>query len=121
MPKIPKISASDKSSSTSAKKPSFDDLMSAMETPSTKVIKAAPIKNKNKDLLESLSSAAASRPTSKPSQDSKKNAGRPDYMAGMRTEDKSKQILRAGSGINKSIENKKDETSIRANDLYVLP
>lgn len=114
LPKIPKISSSDKSSSSSAKKPSFDDLMSAMETQATKVIKAAPIKNKNKDLLESLSSAAASKPTNKPSQDSKKSVGRPDYMAGMRTEDKSKQIIRAGSGINtksdnKSIDNKKDE------------
>ena len=114
MPKIPKISSTDKSSSSSSKKPSFDDLMSAMETPSTKVMKAAPIKNKNKDLLESLSSTAASRPTNKPSQDSKKNVGRPDYMVGMRTEDKSKQIIRASSGIitkpdNKSIEKKKDE------------
>ena len=112
MPKIPKISASDKSSSSSAKKPSFDDLMSAMETPSTKVLKAAPIKNKNKDLLESLSSTAASRPTNKPSQDSKRNVGRPDYMVGMGTEDKSKQIIRASSGIitkpdNKSIEKNK--------------
>merc|ERR1712038_593676 len=89
LPKIPKISSSDKSSSSSSKKPSFDDLMSAMETPATKIIKAAPIKNKNKDLLESLSSTAASKPTNKLSQDSKKTIGRPDYMVGMRTEDKS--------------------------------
>merc|ERR1712062_610424 len=110
MPKIPKISSSDKSSSSSAKKPSFDDLMSAMETPATKIIKAAPIKNKNKDLLESLSNAAASKPTNKLSQDSKKNVGRPEYLAGMRTEDKSKQIIRAGSKPdNKFNEKKKDE------------
>merc|ERR1712048_772254 len=80
------------------------------ETPTTKVIKAAPIKNKNKDLLESLSNAAASKPTNKLSQDSKKNVGRPEYLAGMRTEDKSKQIIRAGSKPdNKFNEKKKDE------------
>ena len=109
MPKIPKISSSDKSSSSSAKKPSFDDLMSAMETPATKIVKAAPIKNKNKDLLESLSSTAASKPTNKLSQDSKKTIGRPDYMAGMRTEDKSKQIIRAGTGINTKSDNRSNE------------
>ena len=119
MPKIPKISSSDKSSSSSAKKPSFDDLMSAMETPTTKVIKAAPIKNKNKDLLESLSNAAASKPTNKLSQDSKKNVGRPEYLAGMRTEDKSKQIIRAGSKPDNKFNDKKKDEKLKL-DIPVL-
>jgi len=108
MPKIPKIPKKEegskeiKSSITSSiKKPSFDDLMSAMETPSNKVVKAAPIKNKNKDLLESLSNTATSRPTLK------RNVNRTDYLSGMKTEDKSKQIIR--SSASKLAEKKKDE------------
>ena len=114
MPKIPKIPKKDEDSketksslTSSAKKPSFDDLMSAMETPSTKVVKAAPIKNKNKDLLESLSNTAPSRPAPK------KNVSRPDYLLGIKTEDKSKQIIRGSSSVSKLAEKKKDEEKIK--------
>jgi len=117
MPKIPKIPKKEEGSTetkSSSKKPSFDDLMSAMETPSTKVVKAAPIKNKNKDLLESLSSTATSKPTLKPSIDSKKNI-RTDYLAGIRTEDKSRQIIRGTSAAGKTGDKNKEESPVTGN------
>ena len=98
LPKIPKVpkkeevpkekEGSTTKDSNTVKKPSFADLMSAMEAPSTKTVKAAPIKNKNKDLLESLTnSTTPTKPTVKSAKDVKKD--RTDYLLNFKTEDKS--------------------------------
>ena len=117
LPKIPKVAkkedttkketASVVKTNGSVKKPSFADLMSAMETPSTKSVKAAPIKNKNRDLLESLSNEGSSKPTSKSSKDSKK-IDRTEFLMNMKTEDKSKLVK---SSSDTTID-KKSETKV---------
>ena len=72
------------------KKPSFTDLMNAMGTSSSKTVKAAPIKNKNRLLLESLEQSAetSSKSMTKTSLEAKK-VGRTDYQLNFKTEDKS--------------------------------
>ena len=125
LPKIPKISKKDDStkdkevsvaqkpkpsSTPGVKKPSFADLMSAMETPSAKTVKEAPIKNKTKLLLESLSNDSASKTSNKPNKPSKK-MDRNEYLLGIKTEDKSKQIVKANS-----TENSQKKVEIKSED-----
>ena len=98
LPKIPKVLKSaeptkEKTADLSKapggiKKPSFTDLMNAMGTTSTKTVKAAPIKNKNRLLLESLESTEISKPSAKTQQDQKK-IDRTEYLLNFKTEDKS--------------------------------
>ena len=95
IPKVPKTSDSSKEkaaplprASGGIKKPSFTDLMNAMGTTSTKTVKAAPIKNKNRLLLESLESSETSKPTAKTQQEPKK-IDRTEYLLNFKTEDKS--------------------------------
>ena len=113
LPKIPKVPKKEEpkkekeNSAGSVKKPSFADLMSAMETPSTKTVKAAPIKNKNKDLLESLSDTSAVKPLSKTAREEKKKVDRLETLLNVRTEDKSKAIVKAPE--NKAVEKKVDK------------
>jgi len=107
IPKIPKKEEEKKEvKKVLAKKgPSFEDLIFAIDTTSSKTVKAPPIKNKNKDLLESISSSMSAKPTPKSSSDNKIKSGlskdeKTDYLLQMRTEDKSKQIVRNDSGSN---------------------
>merc|ERR1712130_875138 len=102
IPKIPKKEETSKEvKDRPAKKgASFEDLMFAMDS-TTKSVKAPPIKNKNKDLLESISNSMSVKPTPKSSLDGKAKSGSSkasDYLLQMRTEDKSKAIIRADSG-----------------------
>ena len=98
LPKIPKVpksaeAAKEKIATLSKapggiNKPSFTDLMNAMGTTSKKTVKAAPIKNKNRLLLESLESSETSKPTAKTQQEPKK-IDRTEYLLNFKTEDKS--------------------------------
>ena len=98
LPKIPKVpkkeepvkQSKDLSSNINTKKPSFNDLMEAMENPTTKTVKAAPIRNKNRDLLASLSDEPH-KPVVK--KDPKK-ISRLDHLLSVKTEDKSKIIIK---------------------------
>merc|ERR1719474_1863610 len=102
---------------------SFEDIMFAMDT-TAKPMKAPPIKNKNKDLLESFSSSGSGKPLSKTTSDSKLKSLLPksgEYLLQVKTEDKTKGIVKADSGsklskteeknasVDKGLELKKDE------------
>ena len=116
LPKIPKVpkkseAPKDVASNISTNKPSFDDLMSAIENPTTKTVKAAPIKNKNRDLLASFSDTA-SKPKPKPKE--VKKISRTDFLLKDRgpTEDKSKAIIKEKEPEKKEepkVETKNDE------------
>merc|ERR1712130_1028083 len=102
IPKIPKKEETSKEvkDQPAKKVASFEDLMFAIDS-TTKSVKAPPIKNKNKDLLESISNSMSVKPTPKSSLDGKAKSGSSkasDYLLQMRTEDKSKAIIRADSG-----------------------
>lgn len=112
IPKIPKKEEEKKEvKDLPAKKgATFEDLMFAMDT-GTKSVKAPPIKNKNKDLLESISSSMSAKPTPKSALENKSKPGTTkasDYLLQMRTEDKTKAIVRSDSGskLSKSEEKK---------------
>merc|ERR1712240_343320 len=69
IPKIPKLEETKKDESKPSKKPgpSFEDLMFMMDSVNAKApIKAAPIKNKSRDLIASLTEDASPRPKSPP-------------------------------------------------------
>jgi len=133
IPKIPKKEEINKEvkDPPSKKGTTFEDLMFAMDS-STKSVKAPPIKNKNKDLLESISNSMSSKPTPKSTFDGKLKTGSSkasDYLLQMRTEDKSKAIIRADSGSKltkveekkhsqeKSLEVKKDDIKVEDKKL----
>ena len=118
LPKIPKIP---KKEETKEKKPSFEELMFAIDTKTKPTVKAPPIKNKNKDLMESITNSMTSKPTQKSSLENKKN--KPDRTAvllSMKTEDKSKQIIKTESipKANQEEKFKKELQIVEKEDKY---
>jgi len=133
LPKIPKVPKSaepqkEKTATLSKatggiKKPSFTDLMNAMGTTSTKTVKAAPIKNKNRLLLESLESSEISKPSAKTQQEPKK-IDRTEYLLNFKTEDKSalvKSTRQETKISNEKVEIKSIETGAEDKKAFKRP